>query len=118
MADPITFTHHWNRRYFPCGGAEKVYLLMELKGAAGLKTDRALVNVGLVLDRSGSMSGEPLAYSRKACQFVIEQMSENDLLSMVTFDDEVDSVFPPEKVTHKDLMKNKIARSSREAAPT
>jgi hypothetical protein len=36
-------------------------------------------------------------------------MAQGDVLSMVAFDDEVMTVFQPEKVTHKDLMKRKIA---------
>lgn len=111
MPGPVTLSHSWNRRYLPCGGAEKVYLLMELRGAgeAIKPSNRAPINVGLVLDRSGSMSGQPLANSLKACQFVTEQMSGGDLLSMVAFDDEVNTVFAPERVTHKDLMKKRIA---------
>ncbi|MFC5648605.1 VWA domain-containing protein [Paenibacillus solisilvae] len=109
MAETVTIAHRWSRRYFPSGGAEKVYLLVEVRGTADIRSDRAPVNIGLVLDRSGSMSGKPLDYSRKACQYVTEQMGQNDLLSMVVFDDEIETVFAPEKVTHKDLMKHKIA---------
>ena len=109
MAETITIAHRWSRRYFPSGGAEKAYLLVELKGTADIRSDRAPINVGLVLDRSGSMSGKPLANSRKACQYVTDQMGQDDLLSMVVFDDEIETVFAPEKVTHKDLMKHKIA---------
>ncbi|CAM3996313.1 VWA domain-containing protein [Cohnella lubricantis] len=110
MANPILFSHSWNRRYLPCGGTDKVYLLVELTGrAAAEKPERAPINIGLVLDRSGSMEGLPLEFSKKACQYVTEQVSSSDVLSMVAFDDEVLTVFPPEKVTHKDLLKKKIA---------
>ncbi|MCK9858321.1 VWA domain-containing protein [Paenibacillus sp. ATY16] len=109
MTEAVTIAHRWNREYYPCGGAEKTYLLLELKGAAAIQCERAPINVGLILDRSGSMSGQPLAYSLKACQYVTDQMAEGDLLSMVAFDDEVETVFSPEKVIYKDGMKSKIA---------
>lgn len=109
MTEAVAISHRWNRSYFPCGGTEKAYLLVELKGNAVIHTNRAPINVGLVLDRSGSMSGQPLAHSLKACQYVTDQMGEGDLLSMVAFDDEVETIFPPEKVIYKDGMKSKIA---------
>lgn len=109
MKQTIAFTQAWSRPYLPTGGAEKVYLLIEAKGTEGEKSDgRAPINLSLVLDRSASMTGEPLQYSKKACQFVAEQMDVNDLLSLVAFDDEVRTVFPPSKVTHKDLIKQRI----------
>jgi Ca-activated chloride channel family protein len=109
MKQTIAFTQAWSRPYLPTGGAEKVYLLIEARGTEGEKSkDRAPINLSLVLDRSGSMSGEPLLYSKKACQFVAEQMDVTDLLSLVAFDDEVRTVFPPSKVKHKDLIKQRI----------
>ncbi|WP_268239557.1 VWA domain-containing protein [Paenibacillus nasutitermitis] len=61
-----------------------------------------------MLDRSGSMSGEPLMYSKKACQFVADQMNVFDLLSLVAFDDQIQTIIPPSKITHKDLIKHRI----------
>jgi Ca-activated chloride channel family protein len=108
MTSPIQTTHAWNKEYWPTGGVERAYLLLELKGNAGISLERAPMNVSLVLDRSGSMSGAPLAYSKKVCQFVTDQMSQGDQLSLVAFDDEVLTVFAPQDVTHKDVMKQKI----------
>jgi Ca-activated chloride channel family protein len=105
----LQFAAQWNRPYLPTGGAEKVYLLIEAKGNGEVQVDRAPVNLSLVLDRSGSMTGEPLEYSKKACQFVIDQMTERDLLNMVAFDDEVQTIFEPQAVRHKDLMNQRIA---------
>ncbi len=86
-----------------------MYLLIEVRGNEGEKAQiRALINLSLVLDRSGSMSGEALLYSKKACQFVADQMNVSDLLSLVAFDDQVQTIIPPSKVTHKDLIKHRI----------
>lgn len=45
---------------------------------------------------------------KQACQFVVGQMSSDDLLSMVAFDNHITTVFEPEKVICKELMKAKI----------
>ncbi|OBR63960.1 hypothetical protein A7K91_11230 [Paenibacillus oryzae] len=110
MNQPVLFNHSWSKPFLPTGGAEKIYLLIEAHGVGRMNAakDRAPINLSLVLDRSGSMSGEPLMYSKKACRFVAEQMNINDLLSLVAFDDQVRTVLPPAKVTHKDLIKQRI----------
>ncbi|MBP3966259.1 vWA domain-containing protein [Paenibacillus lignilyticus] len=108
MKQTVLFNHAWSSSYLPVGGAEKVYLLIEAKGNAPSQTNRAPINLSLVLDRSGSMDGEPLTFSKKACQFVTDQMDGGDRLSLVAFDDEVHTVFAPSKVMHKEVMKKKI----------
>jgi Ca-activated chloride channel family protein len=108
MTSSILLNHAWNKSYVPTGGAENVFLLLEMKGNGEVKMERAPINVSLVLDRSGSMEGEALEYSKKACHFVIEQMGGNDLLSMVAFDEEIITVFEPQKVTHKAILKQKV----------
>ncbi len=67
MNQPVLFNHSWSKPFLPTGGAEKIYLLIEAHGIGGMKDakDRAPINLSLVLDRSGSMSGEPLMYSKK-----------------------------------------------------
>lgn len=108
MTSTIQLNHAWNKSFVPTGGAENVYLLLEMKGTGEVKSERAPINVSLVLDRSGSMQGEALEYSKKACQFVIDQMGEQDILSLVAFDDEIITVFEPQKVTHKAILKQKV----------
>ncbi|TMV52626.1 VWA domain-containing protein [Paenibacillus mesophilus] len=63
--------------------------------------------LSLVMDRSGSMLGAPIEFSKKACQFVTDQMNKEDQLSVVAFDDEVETVFAPQHITHKDFMEQK-----------
>jgi hypothetical protein len=56
--------------------------------------------IALVLDRSGSMYGSPLHYSKKSYQFVVDQMGSQDLHSIVAsmmksrrlFDQELKSI--------------------------
>lgn len=108
MSQTLQMIYAWNRPYLPTGGTEKVYLLIEFEGKSEQEMDRIPINLSLVLDRSGSMSGEPIEFSKKACQFVVGQMGPKDTLSMVAFDDEIATVFEPEPVLYKDLMKKKI----------
>jgi Ca-activated chloride channel family protein len=68
------------------------------------------LNLSLVLDRSGSMEGEKMIRAREAAMFCVDQMLATDRLSVVTFDDHIDVLFPNEPVTNKKAMKDLIAR--------
>src|ERR1044071_9178993 len=68
------------------------------------------LNLSIVLDRSGSMEGEKMIRAREAAMFCVDQMLPTDHLSVVTFDDRIDVLFPSEPVTNKQSMKDLIAR--------
>lgn len=71
---------------------------------------RQPLNLALVIDRSGSMEGEPLDYVKQACSHVVDLLSPDDLLSIVTFEEQVDVVMPARRVVNKDLVKQHIGR--------
>jgi Ca-activated chloride channel family protein len=71
---------------------------------------RPVMNLSLVLDRSGSMAGEKMVQARNAAMFCVDQMLPTDRLSVVAFDDRIDLLFPNEPVTNKHSMKDSIAR--------
>jgi Ca-activated chloride channel homolog len=68
------------------------------------------LNLSLVLDRSGSMEGEKMVRAREAAMFCVDQMLATDRLSVVTFDDRIEVLFPSEPVTNKQSMKDLISR--------
>jgi len=73
-------------------------------------TKRTPLNLSIVLDRSGSMAGEKMVRAREAALYCVDQMLPTDRLSVVVFDDRIDTLFPSEPVTNKKSMQDLIAR--------
>ena len=85
------------------------YLYINVRGnEIASDQKRVPLNISLVLDRSGSMSGNKIAYAKKAAGFVIEQLSNEDIVSIVNYDDKVEITIPSEPVKNKELIKKKI----------
>ncbi len=71
---------------------------------------RTPLNLCLVVDRSGSMEGAPLEYAKQACNYVVDLLGPNDVLSIVTFEEVVELLMPPQRVTTKEAIKAGISR--------
>jgi Ca-activated chloride channel family protein len=56
------------------------------------------------------MEGEKMVRAREAAMFCVDQMLPADRLSVVTFDDRIEVLFPSEPVTNKQSMKDLISR--------
>lgn len=98
-------------------GPAREQFLVELTSAGstalpglGVGAQRTPLNLCLVIDRSGSMEGAPLEYVKQACNYVVDLLSPNDVLSIVTFEETVDVLMPPQRVTAKDPIKQGISR--------
>ena len=50
------------------------------------------LNLGLVLDRSGSMNGEKLEQAKQTLRRIVEQMADGDIVSVVIFDDQIRTI--------------------------
>jgi Ca-activated chloride channel family protein len=70
------------------------YLVATLATPSGLTgNDIVAKDVTLVLDRSGSMSGEPLRRARLAAQAVVARLRPEDRVNVLAFDDDVDMLY-------------------------
>jgi Ca-activated chloride channel homolog len=62
--------------------------------AAPVDASRPPLRVALVLDRSGSMAGEPLATVQRCAAFLVDRLQPHDELALVTYDGQVDLLAP------------------------
>lgn len=93
--------------------SDQVTCLLELTAPvdvqAAARPGRTLV---LVLDRSGSMSGEPLEAAKQATAALARRLGPQDCLGVVVFDDQAEVVLPcrPMADHHPDDVARSIAR--------
>ncbi|MEQ1701157.1 MAG: VWA domain-containing protein, partial [Ilumatobacteraceae bacterium] len=73
---------------------EVVHVLLELTAPPAVAVQRAPLDVVVVLDRSGSMSGAPLDSVTAATAQLLRLAGPDDRLAVVAFDDEVQLVLP------------------------
>jgi Ca-activated chloride channel family protein len=91
--------------------SQTVYLKIGLEGQSVVKrSTRAPINVAIVLDRSGSMSGEKLRQAKEAAIAAIERLNARDIVSVVAYDDVVRVLVPATKVSDKRQIYRAIRR--------
>ncbi len=95
MAGEIQLATKLNRTIFQSiPTTQKVYLLLDVQPQAGASGVQAPLNMGLVLDRSGSMAGEKIEHVRAAVKLILSRMGPQDHVALVLFDDKVDLLAP------------------------
>lgn len=107
----LSLTSINGRPFAMANGLAREAFLIEVTAAGAMSSaGRLPLNLCLVIDRSGSMDGEPLNYAKQACCYVVDLLNDNDVLSIVTFEETVDLLMPPRRVVNKQLVKEHIQR--------
>src|SRR5690606_15292142 len=94
----------------PNGTDYVVRALLRIHGEAPERAERTPLNVGIVLDRSGSMHGAPLEYAKDAAALLVRRLSPDDVVSIVAYDDKVMTVAEPETGEAQHDLTERIAR--------
>ena len=106
-----TFVATENKVWLKNSNQTNFYLYFEIEARKFEPSgDRIPLNISLVVDRSGSMSGDKLEYVKKAVDFVIDNLASDDYMSIVQYDDRIDVVSPSAKVTNKKDLHSKVKK--------
>ncbi|HSY19210.1 MAG TPA: VWA domain-containing protein [Candidatus Acidoferrales bacterium] len=91
------------------GLPQEVVVKIDLSAVTGKKkSHRTPLNLAVVLDKSGSMTGAKLEKTKQAAMQLVDRLTPNDVFSIVIFSDEARVLVPAQKVTDKDALKEKI----------
>lgn len=73
--------------------------------------DRKPMNLSVVLDRSGSMADQgKLEYAKEALCALVDRLREEDILSIVMYDDVIEVLRPAGRVGNKEQIKRMVRR--------
>jgi Ca-activated chloride channel homolog len=88
---------------------QKLYLMARFSaGSASNDYTRRPLNISLVIDRSGSMAGAKMDYTRQAAQFLVQHLGAKDILSIVLYNDRVETLVSPDVLHNKDAVSQLI----------
>ena len=90
---------------------------VERTGALAGPGPRLPLALGVVIDRSASMSGKPLQQAIAAAETLVNQFDGRDEVSVVVFDDAVETVVDPMPADRHDVIR-KLLRSIRPGGAT
>ncbi len=109
METELNLRYAMSRDVLPVLKTEQaIYAMVEIKAGSGKPFGQMPANFALVLDRSGSMDGEKLARMKEAVGSVVDALRDNDLLSVVIFDDQVETIVPSRSVVNPAEIKTKV----------
>jgi len=90
--------------------AKKAYLYLETRIGNFISdtANRVPLNISIVIDRSGSMQGIKMGQAKRAARTIIDQLHPEDFVSIVIYDNNVDSVQSPIQAKDKQAIRKKI----------
>jgi Ca-activated chloride channel family protein len=89
---------------------QTAYLQVKLTGFRLEKEKVAPINVALVIDESGSMQGDKMIHAKKAAHMAVEQLRKDDIIALISYDNDVKVLLPATKATDKEMIHAAINR--------
>jgi Ca-activated chloride channel homolog len=99
-----------DRRLVPAGKRQEVVVKIQLDSETARKPNRLPLNIAVVVDHSGSMAGAKIEKTRQAAMQLIDQLTPQDYLALVEFDDRVNVLFPSQQVLDREALKAQVQR--------
>lgn len=95
--------------YALANGDTHLYIQLKLTGkeiqASGSRTN---LNLGVILDRSGSMHGSKLQKAKEAVEFVVNNLSNEDVFALTIYDHRVDTIIQSAKIANRTSIINQL----------
>ena len=91
-------------------GEQTILVKVEASGLARPVVDRAPVNLSIIIDRSGSMSGERIEQAKAGAIEAVRRLGAGDIFSLVVFDHEVQTLIPAGPLEDREKVENIIRR--------
>src|SRR5476649_32232 len=97
------------RGYVVKNSPQEIVVKIDLSAIADRKkVRRTPLNIAVVLDKSGSMTGAKLEKTKQAAMQLVDRLAPEDIFSLVIFSDHAEVLVPAQNVEDKDALKEKI----------
>src|ERR1700719_3995679 len=97
-----------DRRLVAAGKEQEVVVKIDVNSEAEARPNRLPLNIAVVIDHSGSMAGAKIEKTKQAAMQTIDQLTPQDNLALVEFDDTVDILFPSQHVLDRGALKAQV----------
>lgn len=101
--------YSWNQAAIAQNQTSTADLILTFQETDSSQAKRLPLNLSLVLDRSGSMSGYPLTNAKNAAKKLVEYLTPEDYISVVVYDDLAETIVEPQLVTDKKTLQKQIS---------
>jgi Ca-activated chloride channel family protein len=110
-AEPVQLRVELDRSVLPSDVGETAVVKISIDGLRIERPEaRPPVNLALVIDRSGSMSGERIIQARAAAIEAVRRLSGNDIVSIIAFDKTVQTLVPATRAADRRDIEQIIGR--------
>jgi Ca-activated chloride channel family protein len=97
-----------DRRLVAAGQEQEVVVKIDVNAEAEARPNRLPLNIAVVIDHSGSMAGAKIEKTKQAAMQLIGQLTNQDNLALVEFDDRVEVLFPSQHVVDREALKAEV----------
>ena len=95
--------------YALADGDTHLYIQLKLTGKEiQASIPRTNLNLGVVLDRSGSMRRSKLQKAKEAVEFVVNNLSKEDVFALTIYDHKVDTIIPSSELANRASIINQL----------
>lgn len=109
VKEPVDCRVELDRGVLPAGGPQKAVVKITLDAERPPRPgERPPVNLTIVLDRSGSMSGQKIENAKNAAIAALRRLSAQDMFSLVIYDHEVETLVPAQSAANTEWIEGRI----------
>ncbi len=115
MSENIKLSYQFNKeKFLSSDQSQLIYLLIEAMPGTNSGKRKVPLNLCLLMDRSASMKGSKIENVKQAICHIIDDMTSDDCLSMIAFNEEAEILIPAQFVRDKNSLKEKVGQMTAE----